>query len=154
MEMIYYQGEKVVSLPLIFWKEIPENIRSINDLVNNPKATVCVESGSFQDSFLQSISGLNLKHVDKLMDAILELKYKKSIATMIDPSLVSTLTNQFSELKVMNVPLPADQQSFGNGICLNKKNVSLIAEVAQAITQMREEKKIDMLEKKWDLVGK
>ncbi len=153
MDMIYYQGEKVVSLPLLFWKEIPQEITSLNDFVNNPKLNISVESGSFQDAFLQSVTGLNLKSVDKVMDAILEIKFKKSTATMIDPSLLNTLTTQFDELKVLSVPLPADQQSFGNGICL-KKNSPLTVEVKRAISELREEKKIAELEQKWNLVGK
>lgn len=154
MEMIYYQGEKVTSLPMLFWKKIPENLHSLNDMVKNPKAVIAVEAGSFQDSFLRSISGLNLKQVDKVMDAILEIKYGKSMATIIDPSLLAITVQQFPELKIMHIPLPPTEQSLGNGICLNKKNSSLIIAIRQALSELRQEGKISELEKKWDLIGK
>jgi arginine transport system substrate-binding protein len=154
MEMVYYQGEKVTSLPLLFWKNIPENISSLSDMANSPKSIIAVEAGSFQDSFLRSVPGLSLKQVDKVMDAILELKYGKSQATMIDPSLLAITTKQFPELIIMDVPLPESEQSFGNGICINRKNNSLAEDVRKAIGELREEGKIAELEKKWDLFGK
>ena len=154
MEMVYYQGEKVTSLPLLFWKEIPENINSLDDMAKNSKAIIAVEAGSFQDSFLQSVPGLSLKHVDKVMDALLEIKYGKSTATMIDPSLLSIVGKQFPELKIIDVPLPETEQSFGCGICLNKKNTGLIVDIRQTVSALRNEGKIDELEKKWNLVGK
>ncbi len=153
MEMIYYQGEKVTSLPLLFWKAFPENVASLNDMANNPKAVIAVEAGSFQENFLRSVPGLTLKQVDKVMDAIFEIKYGKSTATMIDPSLLSKYRQQFPELTILDVPLPEAEQSFGSGICLNKKNSALIADIRQAVSELRSEGKIDELEKKWDIVG-
>lgn len=154
MEMIYYQGEKVDSLPLLFWETIPANVKTVNDLSNNSNYKVAVEAGSFQDSFLQSVPGIQLKHVDKVMDAILEIRYGKSIATMVDPSLLSTITKQFPQIKILNTSLPEAQQSFGNGICLNKNNTKLIAEISRAIEELRKEGIIAELERKWDLEGK
>ncbi len=153
MEMIYYQGEKVTSMPLLFWKKIPEGIASIKNMENNPKITICVEAGSFQENFLSKISGLKLKQVDKVMDAILEIKYGKSTATMIDPSLLATVLKQFPNLAIMDIPLPFNEQSFGNGICLTKQNKALIAEIRQAVKELQNEGKILELEKKWNLGG-
>ena len=51
-----------------------------------PKAVISVEAGSSQESFLLTVPGLNLKQVDKVMDALLELKYGKSLATIVDPN--------------------------------------------------------------------
>ena len=99
MEMIYYQGEKVTSLPLLFWKKIPDGITSIETMAK-PDVVIGVEAGSFQESFLLKVPGLNLKQVDKVMDAILEIKYGKSTATMIDPSLLPIVLKQFPEVKI------------------------------------------------------
>jgi ABC-type amino acid transport substrate-binding protein len=154
MEMIYYQGEKVTSLPLLFWKKIPENVTSIDDLAKDPKAVVSVEAGSSQESFLLSVPGLNIKQVDKVMDALLELKYGKSLATVVDPSLVSSMREKFPEIKVLNIPLPPSAQVLGCGICLNKTNALLISQVKQAVEELRSEGKIAELERKWNLTGK
>lgn len=154
MEMIYYQGEKVTKMPLLFWKIIPENIATLEDLGKHPSFVIVAEAGSYQDTVLRSVPTINLKQVDKVLDAILEIKYGKATATMIDTSLVPVYTKRFSEVKVLEIPLPSAQQSLGNGICLNKSNTALIAEVAKATEELRFEGKITALEKKWNLVNK
>jgi ABC-type amino acid transport substrate-binding protein len=151
MEMIYYQGEKVTALPLLFWGRIP--VASLSEMANNPKAVIAVEAGSFQDRFLQKVPGLTLKYVDKVMDALLEIRYGKSLATLIDPSLLPIVKEQFPQIQALNVPLPPSEQSFGNGICLNKNN-ALATRVRQAVAELRSEGKIAELEKKWKLEGR
>lgn len=154
MEMVYYQGKGETTLPLLFWKQIPEGVHSIEDLIDKPACVISVEAGSFQENFLQSIPGLTLKQVDKVTDALLELKYGKTIATMVDPSLVEGILKKYPQIQVMHVPLPATLQAFGNGIGINKNNKSLISEVQQAINEMQRSGKIIELEKKWNLTGK
>lgn len=148
MEMIYYQGETVDSLPLLFWKEIPPGVTKIEQLGQRP---ISVEVGSFQDSFLQSVPGLNLKPIDKVLDGILEMKYGKSVAMMIDPSLLSTFKAQFPEIQVLDIPLPPAKQSLGNGICINKSNPALIEEIRQAVKELKDAGITQALEKKWQL---
>lgn len=154
MEMIHYQGENITSLPLLFWKQIPPQISSIESMANDPNMVISVEAGSSQESFLLSVPGLNLKQVDKVMDALLELKYRKSLATIVDPSILTTILQKFPEVKVLNIPLPPAAQVHGNGICINKSNPGLIADVKQAVKELRSEGKIDELERKWNLEGK
>lgn len=150
-KMIYYQGKKVTELPLLFWEKIPESVTSIEDLSTRAKATVCVEAGSFQEGFLRSIPGLPIKNVDRVIDAIMEIKYGKSTATMIDPSLVAGYRKQFPEIKVLEVPLPENQQSLGNGICIDSSNQELIDSIEKAIDEMQNDGTIKNLEQKWNL---
>lgn len=151
MVMIYYQGEKVTSLPLLFWGEIPDNIKSLEDMVNNPNGVISVEAGSFQESFLLSVSGLVLKQVDKVSDAILELKYGKSRAALIDNSLKSIYMEKFPKLKSLTVNLPESKQSMGNGICLNSNNRDLIVAIQKAVNELSSDGTIANLETKWRL---
>ena len=151
MAMIYYQGEKTTSLPLLFWEEIPDNIKNLEDMANNPKTVVSVEAGSFQENILLSVPGLNLKQVDKVSDAILELKYGKSQATLIDNSLKSIYMAKFPKLKSLTINLPESKQSLGNGICLNSNNKDLIAAVQKAVNELFSDGTISNLEKKWNL---
>ena len=151
MAMIYYQGEKTTSLPLLFWEEIPDNIKNLEDMANNPKTVVSVEAGSFQENILLSVPGLNLKQVDKVSDAILELKYGKSQATLIDNSLKSIYMAKFPKLKSLTINLPESKQSLGNGICLNSNNKDLIAAVQKAVNELFSDETIANLEKKWNL---
>lgn len=151
MDMVFYQGEKVTALPLVFWKGIPKEISGLQDMVGNSRAVICVEAGSFQDGFLQTVPGLSLKQVDKVTDAMMEIRYGKSLAALIDPSLVGSLRKQFPDLQIMEVPLPPSQQSLGNGICLNKKNRELSENVRNAVSELEKEGAIQELEKKWNL---
>lgn len=151
MAMVYYQGEKVASLPLLFWGEIPENIKSLEDMANNPNAVISVEAGSFQENILLSIPGLNLKQVDKVSDAILELKYGKSQAALIDNSLKPIYTEKFPKLKSLTINLPESKQSTGQGICINSNNKDLIAAIQKTVDEFFSDGTIANLESKWKL---
>lgn len=151
MEMIYYEGEKITSMPLLFWKIIPENIKDLGDLKNDPKKIICVEAGSYQEQVMGSYSGLALKNVDKITDAIMEIKFGKSLAAAIDNSLVPFVKEQSPEIQVLYVALPPSQQCLGNGICINKDSKTLIAQVKKAVEELTKEGKIQELEKKWNM---
>ena len=151
MAMIYYQGEKVTSLPLLFWGKIPTHIKSLEDMSNDPNAVISVEAGSFQENVLLSVKGLTLKQVDKVSDAILELKYGKSKAVLIDNSLKSIYIERFPNLQSLTINLPESLQSMGNGICINKNNQDLIADIQKAVDALLAEGAIAELEVKWKL---
>ena len=151
MEIVYYQGEKITTMPLLFWGKIPDNIQGPEDLSNDPKQIVCVEAGTYQEQVLRAYPGLTLKNVDKITDAIMEIKFGKSLAVAIDNALVSYVKQQSPELKVLYFSLPPGQQSLGNGICIGKDNQALAAQVKQAVEELTEEGKIQDLEKKWNM---
>lgn len=146
MEMIYYQGDQITSMPLIFWKKIPPNIQTPEDL-----KTICVEAGTYQEQVMKTYPNLTLKNVDKISDGILEIKYGKSLAVAVDNSLVAFLQEQNPEIKVLYFSLPESQQSLGNGICINKNNKELVAQVKKAVEELRNEGRIQELEKKWSM---
>jgi ABC-type amino acid transport substrate-binding protein len=154
MEMIYYQGEKITSMPLLFWGKIPEGVTRLDDLQNDPKKIVCVEAGSYQESILNKYPGLNLKNVDKITDALMEIKFGKSIAVAVDNSLVDFMQKQNPEIQVLYFPLPLSEQSLGNGICIHKNHLNLALKVKEAVEELTNEGKIRDLEKKWNIGGR
>ncbi|OJV11130.1 MAG: hypothetical protein BGO14_09080 [Chlamydiales bacterium 38-26] len=151
MAMVYYQGEKVTSLPLLFWGKVPDNIKNLEDMANNPNAVISVEAGSFQENVLFSVPGLTLKQVDKVSDAILELKYGKSQAVLIDYSLKPIYTKKFPQLKSLTINLPESKQSLGNGICINLDNKELTSAIQKAVSELFSDGTITNLEAKWKL---
>ncbi|MGE5196051.1 MAG: transporter substrate-binding domain-containing protein [Anaerolineae bacterium] len=153
MEMIYYQGEKVTEMPILFWKRIPDNIQSIEDLKDDAKKVVCVEAGTYQENIFRKMPSISLKYVDKITDAIMEIKYGKSFATVVDPSLLPYLKAQYPEIKVLNLPLSPSDYSLGNGICVNQADQQLAAEIKKAIEELTAEGKIAELEKKWNITN-
>ncbi|NNM44221.1 MAG: transporter substrate-binding domain-containing protein [Chlamydiae bacterium] len=152
IEMVYYQGEKVVEMPVLFWGKAPD-IKSLEDLGKDPKKAVCVEAGSYQESVLKGIPNINLKFTDSVSGALMEIKYGKSFAMMIDPSLLPRITAQHPEVRVVNIPLPPEEHSLGNGICISKANQELANEVRKAIEELTLEGEIAQLEKKWNMKG-
>lgn len=149
MEMIHYQGEKVEEMAIVFWKEIPKGIASFSDL---GKKTVSVEAGSYQESVLAKYPEIELKNLTQISDAILALKYGKTNACSIDDSLFPTLKRQYPELQKLNVPLPPEDISQGNGICISRSNSALAAQVRKAVEELKADGTIAKLEKKWGLV--
>lgn len=153
MEMIYYHGEKITRFPLVFWKNVPSDFKTIDDLSKNPKNFVCVEAGSSQEAVMRCYPKLKLRYTDKITDAIMEIKYGKSIATTIDHSLLPTMVAQNPELKIVWMDLPQSEQSYGIGICLNKNSKKLSVAVREAVKQIKEDDILEKLEKKWNLVN-
>ncbi len=151
MEMVYYQGEKELEMPFLFWGKIPEGIGSIAALCADSKKAVSVEAGTYQEDVLNKFSPKNLKYSDKITDAILELKYGKSVAVAVDPPLIARFQSQYPEIKVLRLPLPVEEQSLGNGICLSKSNAALAKEIRAAIAEMAADGTIAQFEKKWNL---
>lgn len=151
MAMIYYQGEKTTSLPLLFWGEVPDTIKNLEDMANYPNAVISVEAGSFQENVLLSVPGLNLKQVEKVCDAVLELKYGKSQAVLVDNSQKIKYMEKFPKIKSLSINLPESKQSMGNGICLNSNNKDLIEAVQKAVNELFNDGIIANLEVKWKL---
>lgn len=153
MEMVYYQGPKVKAMPFLFWKEVPENIVSLQDLGRDPKWAVSAEAGSFQEGVLKKIPEVRLKQVSSVTDALMEIRFGKSKAMAVDPTLVASLTARYPEIKVVMLPLNPGDFSLGNGICINKSNQDLAGQVKEATQQLIAEGQVASLEKKWKLVA-
>lgn len=149
LEMIYYQGEKVTKMPLIFWQKIPDNITCLEDFTD--KQIICVEAGSFQESVIKKYPHICSKQVEKITDALMEIRFGKSTAACIDPSLIFEITTKHPEIKVLYLPLKPEDYSLGNGIALNKDNTALAEKVRRATEELIQEGRVAALEKKWQL---
>ncbi len=151
MDMHYYQGEKTTEISFLFWKEVPKDLKTIDDLAKLSTRPIGVEAGSYQDSVLQQYPNIKLRFLDKISDGIMEVKYGKSFATVVDYSLLPRIQKQYPEAKVAFLPLPPSQQSLGYGVCVNKEHSELSQKVKNAIEELRQEGKLAELEKKWNL---
>ncbi len=155
IDFVYYQGEKLTKMPFVFWKEVPQNIETIDDLSKIASTStgkyICVEAGTSQEEILKNYPSVNLKYVDKITDALMEIKYGKSCGTTLDPSLIPALTAKYPELKVLEIDLPEDQQVQGVGICVSPVNKELFGKVQSTIAEMQQDGTILKLEKKWNL---
>ena len=153
LEMVQYTGEGIKSFKLLFWKTIPNGVTRIEDLTNIENNSICVEPASPSELFLnqKQFKGLNKKSIGTVTDMILELKFGKSTAAILEPIIVERLKKKNRELKTLNVPLSEDFQIFGVGIAIKKGNFALKQRVAKAIADMREDGTLAKFERKWNV---
>jgi ABC-type amino acid transport substrate-binding protein len=151
MAMIRYQGETVKSFPLLFWKTIPEGIKSITDMKGK---TICVEPASSQDTALSTYDFYDFitkKYTEKVDDALLNIQYGKADAAFVEPAIAKKFKQKYPEIQMLNVPLEPQFQVFGVGICIKKDNQELIKEVTNAVETLKKNGTIATFEKKWDI---
>jgi ABC-type amino acid transport substrate-binding protein len=146
--MIHYQGDSIRSYPLLFWQKIPNNITSLADMKGK---TICVEPSSSQSVFLNTYDDINILPVEKIDDALLNIRYGKADAALVDPAIAKKFQAKFSELQSLDIPLDAENQVQGVGIMARKDNISLITHIEQAITSLQCNGTLKDLEKKWGL---
>ncbi len=144
--MIHYQGETTKSFPLIFWKEIPNNVTTINDMKN---MTVCVEPTSSQDSVLRKYPFITIVPTERVDDALLNLQYGKVDAAFVEPAIAKKFQRKFPDIKILNVSLAPEDQVFGIGIVIKKNNTVLITQVQEAVNQLAAI--IKEYEQKWNI---
>ncbi len=147
MTMIPYQGEPITQYPLIFWKEIPEGLQTLDDLKKLPNAIICVESGSSQEEVLKNYSGFTIKNVDPLI-ALLELKNNRATATLLDMKMFNTIKQKEPNLKARMMPLAQNEIMLGCGIGL-KKGSALTKEIETIIDDLKRSGELQALETRW-----
>lgn len=149
IEMVHYHGKDLRMLPLVFWKEIPHGVKSIYDLKNQANKTVCVQSGTIQEEFVSKFDFISVKNLDLISDLIMEIKYGKAIACVLEPYVVVELKTKIPEIKILDMCLSCSDQTFGHGIGIKKDNKKLTQQVFCAVDQLKKIGCIEKLEKKW-----
>lgn len=146
--MIRYQGENVNAYPLIFWKEIPAGINSINDMKG---MTICVEPASSQDAVLRTYRDIEILQTERVDDALLNIQYGKADAALVEPEIAAKFKNKYKEIQLLDVPLNEEFQVMGMGIAIKKENTLLIEQVQAAVDALQKEGVIKLLEQKWNI---
>lgn len=149
LALVYYQGDPVRSFPLLFWGKIPVGVKGIGDLATLKNPVVCTEAGTKKEQFLQQFSFLQVKSMSGISDIIMDLKFGKSVAVMLDPEVVPLLKKKNPELVTLEIPVPEEYQSEGFGIGINKNNRALVADIEKNIELMRADGTLKALEQKW-----
>lgn len=148
-DMIRYTGQNITSYALLFWKEIPSAIRSLDDLKKIPHI-ICSEPGSAQEKFLDGYPFIQQKSLNKLDDMILDVRYGRSTAAIMEPCMALRFAQQIPELKMLPIKLPQDFQTLGIGIALKKGN-PLQSKLSTAINAMRNDGTLAALEHRYGL---
>jgi polar amino acid transport system substrate-binding protein len=147
--MIPYQGKPITSYPLVFWKQIPSCVQTIEDLARAGKATVCVEAGSSQDAFLKQYEDrIIIKRIAPSL-AILDLMYDKSTAVLLEEGLLGEFKKKYPDLVALEIPLDEQNVVLGNGIGVNKTNTALIQNIERIIQELKTEGFLAVAEQRW-----
>lgn len=149
ISMIPYHGEAVTSLSLIFWKEIPEGVHSIEDIAKLPNPTISVESGAIPELYLSQYQNIHTKSFQGALGPLMDVKYGKSVANLVEPDVAEYLKQQHAEIKILSVPLPREAAILGFGIGVKKENQELFQQVQQIIQELKESGELKKLEDKW-----
>jgi len=146
--MIHYQGAVTDSYPLIFWKEIPTGIITLDDMNG---ATICVEPASAQDVILNKYSSINKLSTEKVDDALLNIQYNKALAAFVEPAIAKKFKNKYQEIQILDVSLQPEDHAQGVGLVVKKNNNAFINQVEVAVTVLKSTGVIEKLEQKWDI---
>lgn len=148
--MVHYEGEVTTSYPLLFWKEIPVGVKSLNDLVGQ---TVCVEPNSAQQAVLDQYAQINQLPVEKIDDALLNIQYGKAVAALVEPAIANKFQAKYPQVQILNVPLDAANQEQGLGIVIKPANKLLIRQVQDVVQVLKANGMIARFAQKWGIAG-
>ena len=148
--MVHYQGEGVKTFPLVFWKNAPQNIRSLHD-VQDKNFTLAVLPGTVQEDFARQYDGITIKSVNSYADIILELRYGKSDAALFDEALYGFI-KKFPDLQVLEIPI-GEFESLGHGIAIGKENNPLVSHVEKIVQELKHNGTIVQFERQWQMGG-
>jgi arginine transport system substrate-binding protein len=149
ISMIPYHGEDATSLSLIFWNEIPEGVHSIEDIAKLPNPTVSVESGTIPELYLSRYKNIHAKPFQGALGSLMDVKYGKSVANLVEPDVAEYLKQQHAEIKIVSVPLSKEESILGFGIGVKKENQELFQQVQQIIQELKESGELKKIEDKW-----
>lgn len=149
ISMIPYHGEAATSLSLIFWKDIPEGVHSIEDIAKLSNPTISVESGAIPELYLSRYKNIHAKPFQGALGPLMDVKYGKSVANLVEPDVAEYLKQQHAEIKIHSVPLPKEESILGFGIGVKKENQEFFQQVQQIIQELKESGELKQLEDKW-----
>lgn len=151
LAMIQYTGDMIDTFALVFWEKVPTGITTMQDLCTLKNPIVCYEPGSSIDDYIKQFEFIDQKPLSQTSEVILDIKYGKSTAGMLDSRVAAQAARQNPEIKVVQIPLPADYQLYGMGIALKKENTTLKQNVERIITELKQDGTIKKLELLWKL---
>ena len=82
---------------------------------------------------------------------VLDIKFGKSSAILVEPRVAKRIMRLNPELQKMAVPLPAEFMTFGCGIAIKKENTKLIDQITAIINAAKADGTLKNLEAKWQL---
>lgn len=134
--LIPYTETDIREVPLLFWKHIPADIKTIGDL-EKYHPIIAVQAGTFHESLLNTYPFITVRSLDTILNVLLDVHYGKSMAAIVDPAVAATIKEKYPEIKELIVPIQAGLDVGALGIGIKKENTSLITDVRDIIDQLK-----------------
>ena len=147
--MVPYYGAETSSFSLVFWNVIPSGINTIEDIALLPNPTVSVQSGAISEIYLSRYANIKAKSFQGTLGPLMDVKYGKSVANLVEQDVAEYLKTQHPEIKVLNVPLPKGETIMGFGIGIKKDNQELFQQIQTVIQGLKASGELKQLEDKW-----
>lgn len=147
--MVPYHGATMTSLSLVFWKQIPPGVHSLEDLIKLPNATISVELATVSEQFLGKFKDLQIRAFGDSLAPLMDVKYGKSMANLVESDVANFLQKWHAEVNILPVPLTEEEQVHGFGIGINKQNEPLYQQISQAIEELRASGELAATETVW-----
>lgn len=149
ISMVPYHGEEATSLSLVFWNEIPPGVNTIEEIALLPNPTVSVESGAIPETYIKRYANINAKSFQGALGPLMDVKYGKSVANLVEPDVAEYLKKQHPQIKILSVPLPKEETIMGFGIGIKKENEELFQQIQSIIQGLKASGELKKLEDKW-----
>lgn len=112
-------------------------------------AALCTQAGSLFEEIIEQYAGVRLKTLPDISDLYLEVINGNCVAGVLDVDTVRSLVQSSEGLSWHEVALPEAQQIGGFGVGVMPNNQPLRTQVEEAIAELRKNKAIKKLAKKW-----
>ncbi|MFI0435736.1 MAG: transporter substrate-binding domain-containing protein [Parachlamydiaceae bacterium] len=149
ISMVPYHGEQVTSLSLIFWNEIPPEVKTIEDIARLSNPVVSVESGAIPEDYMHHHPNIRVKSFQGALGPLMDVKYGKSAANLVETDVAEYLKKQHPHINILNVPLPQEEIIMGFGIGIKKENEELFQQIEAIIQSLKASGELKQLEDKW-----
>lgn len=106
---------------------------------------------SSQEAVLKRYPLVVRLETDRIDDALLHVQYGKAVAALVEPAIAHKFMARYPELQVLWVPLIPEDQVAGIGVALRRDQHGLIAQVDQAVRELKEVGIIRDLEAQWGI---
>ena len=149
IDMVPYLGKPIRSFALIFWQEIPQEIKVFEDLKNFGRAVVSVQQGTVLDDYVQRFGYIKPKQMHSLLGISTAIRHGQALAGLVIPHVAYRLQNESPKIKILEVPLDRSDWILGDGIGIRKGNTVLRKLIENVVTQIREQGHTEKMKEKW-----
>ncbi len=149
VDMIHYQGGGAKHFVLVFTDALPKELRSLDAILAKRDLPVAVQIGTITEKFVRDKNQEQARIFESVSEIVMDVTHNKSSAAVFESHIFAEVAQKFPKLKHVKIELKPNEQSKGNGICVNKKNKTLHANIKKAVEELKKEGIVKALEQKW-----